>query len=92
MATNAIAPQAIARPRSQGIGISEGRLPLVMLFPAIVIMLFAIGIPMLYSLYLSFTDYSLTSLTHKVIGLKTTSNCSSTTRCSGQLSGARCCS
>jgi len=41
-----------------------------MLFPAIVIMLFVIGIPMLYSLYLSFTNYSLTSLTHKFIGFE----------------------
>jgi len=69
MATNAISSETVARPKSRGIGISEGRLPFIMLFPAVVIMLFVIGIPMLYSLYLSFTDYSLTSLTHKFIGL-----------------------
>jgi multiple sugar transport system permease protein len=59
-----------ARARSGGAGISEGSLPFVMLLPAILFMLFVIGIPMLYSLYLSFTDYSLTSLTHKIIGLE----------------------
>ena len=38
--------------------------------PAILIMLFVIGIPMIYSFYLSLTDYSLSSTTHKLIGFQ----------------------
>lgn len=34
-------------------------LPLVLLLPAIALMLFVVGFPMLYSLYLSFTNYTL---------------------------------
>ena len=36
-------------------------LPLVMLLPALLVMLLVIAFPMAYSLYLSFTDYSLTT-------------------------------
>jgi multiple sugar transport system permease protein len=53
----------------RGLGLAEARLPLLLLLPGILVMLFVIGVPMVYSLYLSFTDYSLTSLTHKFIGL-----------------------
>ena len=53
----------------RGLGLAEARLPLLLLLPGILVMLFVIGFPMLYSLYLSFTDFSLTSLTHKFIGL-----------------------
>jgi multiple sugar transport system permease protein len=47
----------------------ERRLPFVLLLPAVLTMLFVVGIPMAYSFYLSLTDYSLTSTTHEFIGL-----------------------
>lgn len=71
MTTVAI-PRGPAGPRRRPgfrLSLSEKHLPFVLLMPAILIMLFVIGIPMAYSFYLSFTDYSLASLTHKVIGL-----------------------
>ncbi len=70
MATNVLTKEGVISPRVRGVRLPEHRLPLIMLFPAVVIMLFVIGIPMLYSLYLSFTDYSLTSTTHRLIGLE----------------------
>jgi len=71
MTTTAIPRGPIGQRKQPGFRLSLGEkhLPLVLLMPAILIMLFVIGIPMAYSLYLSFTDYSLASLTHKVIGL-----------------------
>ena len=36
-------------------------LPLAMLLPGIVVMLLVVAFPMLYSLYISFTDYTLTT-------------------------------
>jgi multiple sugar transport system permease protein len=69
MATTVI-PQRLSKlRRHHGIHLSEGQLPIVLLLPAILIMLFVIGIPMIYSFYLSFTNFSLSSTTHKVIGL-----------------------
>lgn len=40
---------------------SEKRLPILLLLPAIIVILLVIGFPMLYSLYISFTNYTLTS-------------------------------
>lgn len=37
------------------------RLPLFLLLPAIILLIFVVGFPMLYSLYLSFTNYTLLS-------------------------------
>jgi multiple sugar transport system permease protein len=37
------------------------RLPLFLLLPAIILLIFVVGFPMLYSLYLSFTSYTLLS-------------------------------
>jgi len=46
--------------RSRGVTINEAKLlPLILLSPGIVIILLVVGFPMLYSLYLSFTDYTL---------------------------------
>jgi len=46
------------------------RLPFFLLLPAVILMLFVVGFPMLYSLYLSFTDYTLLSAgAKKFIGI-----------------------
>jgi multiple sugar transport system permease protein len=49
------------RPRRDGRGERRraAHLPFVLLLPAIALMLFVVGFPMLYSLYLSFTNYTL---------------------------------
>lgn len=39
----------------------EKRLPFILLLPAIIIMLFVVGYPMIFSLYISFTNYTLLS-------------------------------
>jgi len=50
---------------------SHKRLPILLLLPAIVLMLFVVGFPMLYSLYLSFTNFTLLSSgSAKFIGLQ----------------------
>ena len=72
--------------------ISERRLLWVLLLPAVLFMLVVIGFPMLYSFYLSFTNYSLSSTTHKLIGFENYAIFCSTTRFSGRRSGAPCCS
>jgi multiple sugar transport system permease protein len=71
MATDVVtqgAQGSVGARKIRGGGISEHLLPVVLLTPAILIMLFVIGIPMLYSFYLSFTDFSLSSTTHEFIG------------------------
>jgi len=51
--------------------VSHKRLPILLLLPAIVLMLFVIGFPMLYSLYLSFTNFTLLSSgSAKFVGLQ----------------------
>lgn len=40
---------------------SDKKLPLLFLTPGILILMLVVGFPMLYSLYISFTDYTLTS-------------------------------
>lgn len=56
----------------QGLGVVESRhLPLILLIPAIVILAFVVAFPMLYSFYLSFTDFTLLSgASAKFIGLQ----------------------
>jgi multiple sugar transport system permease protein len=50
---------------------SHKRLPILLLLPAIVLMLFVVGFPMLYSLYLSFTNFTLLSSgSPKFVGFK----------------------
>jgi multiple sugar transport system permease protein len=41
--------------------IPERHLPLALVLPSIIVIALVVGLPMLYSLYLSFTDYTLTS-------------------------------
>jgi len=49
----------------------EKRLPFILLLPAIIIMIFVVGYPMLYSLYISFTNYTLLSKSvPKFVGFK----------------------
>ncbi len=62
--------QPITTSKQLGFSLSEKQLPLLLLLPGILIMVFVIGFPMLYSLYLSFTNFSLTSPTHQFIGLQ----------------------
>lgn len=62
--------RAIGKKR-RGLQFSERHLPIVLLMPAILIILLVVGIPMLYSLYLSFTNYTLTSArSYEFIGLQ----------------------
>ena len=68
MTTTAISQRPGGRGQRRGFHLDERHLPLVLLTPAILIMLFVIGIPMLYSFYLSFTNFSLSSTTHRLIG------------------------
>jgi len=50
--------------------IEKKRLPFFLLIPAIIMMLFIVGFPMLYSLYLSFTNFTLLNPTSiKFVGL-----------------------
>jgi multiple sugar transport system permease protein len=60
MAVESLAHDA-ARKRTFGLNFSEKHLPILLLLPGIVIILLVVGFPMLYSLYISFTDYTLTS-------------------------------
>jgi multiple sugar transport system permease protein len=47
------------------------RLPVFLLFPAIILLIFVVGFPMLYSLWISFTDYTLLNPTaSKFVGFK----------------------
>jgi multiple sugar transport system permease protein len=70
MTTNAMTPPSVAASSRRGSSLFENRLPLLLLLPAVLIMLFVIGIPMAYSFYLSLTDFSLSSTTHKLIGFQ----------------------
>jgi multiple sugar transport system permease protein len=47
--------------RRRRIQLTERHLPLALLLPSILIILLIVGFPMLYSLYLSFTNFNLTS-------------------------------
>ncbi len=47
--------------RRRGIQLTERHLPLALLFPSILIILLIVGFPMIYSLYVSFTNFNLTS-------------------------------
>jgi len=62
-------PSPLGKPRQPAF--SEARsFPALLLIPAIVVILFVVGFPMLYSLFLSFTNYDLTRAANvKFIGL-----------------------
>ena len=47
--------------RKWGLHLSERHLPIALLLPSIVFIMLVVGFPMLYSLYISFTNYNLTS-------------------------------
>lgn len=67
MAADALAPAGVRRG-----GQREGRLlPVALLLPGIVVLLAVVGFPMLYSLYLSFTNYTLTTArSFRFVGLE----------------------
>jgi multiple sugar transport system permease protein len=60
MTVEAISQKAPRRKR-RGWGFTERNLPFALLLPGMVIILLVVGFPMLYSLYLSFTNFNLTS-------------------------------
>jgi multiple sugar transport system permease protein len=61
MTAPALANNGAATRRRPG-GSAEGRLmPLLLLLPGIIVLMTVVGFPMLYSLYLSFTNYTLTT-------------------------------
>ncbi len=53
--------QGAPRKRRRRVQLTERHLPLALLLPGILIILLIVGFPMLYSLYLSFTNFNLTS-------------------------------
>ncbi len=53
--------ETVSAKKSYVTAFSEKQLPVLLLLPAIIAILLVIGFPMLYSLYISFTDYTLTS-------------------------------
>jgi multiple sugar transport system permease protein len=57
--------------KKRRLGFNESKyLPTVLLMPAVLIILFVVGIPMIYSLFISFTDFTLLKSTgYKFIGL-----------------------
>jgi multiple sugar transport system permease protein len=60
MAVQAPGRDAIPRKRF-GFQIPDRHLPIAMLLPSVVIIILVVGLPMIYSLYLSFTSYTLTT-------------------------------
>jgi multiple sugar transport system permease protein len=64
--------QSFARKTSPGVTLSEARLlPALLLAPGIIIILLVVAFPMLYSLYLSFTNYTLTNTAgYELVGLE----------------------
>ncbi len=63
MAVESLARETTIK-RPFGLSLSDKHLPVVLLTPGIVILVLVVGFPMLYSLYISFTDYTLTSTTN----------------------------
>jgi multiple sugar transport system permease protein len=53
--------QAVVPKKRVGFRFTERHLPLAMLLPGVVIIFLVVGLPMIYSLYLSLTDYTLTT-------------------------------
>jgi multiple sugar transport system permease protein len=71
MAVDSFARSGVLR-KPRAVVFSEARhLPFLLLAPGILVILLVVGFPMLYSLYLSFTDYTLTSSANtQFIGLE----------------------
>jgi multiple sugar transport system permease protein len=64
--------QSIPRGGVRRIGLSESKyFPILLLMPGILVILVVVGFPMLYSLYLSLTNYTLTTARHvQFVGLQ----------------------
>ncbi len=57
--------------KRRGLQLSERHLPLALLLPGILVILLVVGFPMIYSLYLSFTNFNLSSPgNYEFIGLQ----------------------
>lgn len=70
MAVKSLAPEAAVK-KIPRLNLSDRHLPLALLLPGIIVILLVIAFPMLYSLYISFTDYTLTSAGNvHFVGLK----------------------
>jgi multiple sugar transport system permease protein len=59
--TEQVRSQAIMPKKRFGFQLTERSLPIALVLPSFIIIVLVVGLPMLYSLYLSFTDYTLTS-------------------------------
>jgi multiple sugar transport system permease protein len=71
MTAKTLTRDSAARRRGRGIHLSERHLPVALLLPGILIIVLVVGFPMLYSLYLSFTNYTMTSAsTYQFVGLR----------------------
>lgn len=70
MATSALSRTNVTAMNIPGASAAEKKLLWALLLPAVLFMLFVIGIPMVYSFYLSLTNFSLSSTTHRFIGLQ----------------------
>jgi multiple sugar transport system permease protein len=66
-----VIPSTAVMPKHRAAILSEARyLPVLLLLPGILVIVLVVGFPMLYALYLSFTDYTLTNtINFKFIGL-----------------------
>ena len=58
--TDAISPKTLPR-RKPSFQFNEKHLPIAMVMPSLIIILLVVGVPMAYSLYLSFTDFTFTT-------------------------------
>ena len=57
-------PKGVPRPRRRRLQLTERHLPFALLMPSILIIVLIVGFPMLYSLYISFTNFNLVSPQH----------------------------
>lgn len=70
MAVKSIEQGAVVK-RTAGATFGDKNLPIALLLPGIVVILLVVGFPMLYALYISFTDYTLTTAASvHFVGLK----------------------
>ncbi len=70
MAVKALAPSLVTARRRASIFKEARYLPILLLLPSIFVVLLVVGFPMLYSLYLSFTNFTLVNTTnYRFIGL-----------------------
>ncbi len=68
--TYAVSQEAVSR-RRPGFQLSEKHLPIALILPSIMIVVLVVGLPMVYSLYLSFTNFTFTTAhSYKLIGFQ----------------------